>query len=188
MNVTYEHKPAMTFIGFSTSIRPEEGYQKCPEFWDKEYTQKYARLWKTMKPENSVEKAILENGVGLFAICDEKEGSFEYWIAGLYQGGEVPEGLKLYTFPASEWAMFSARGPLPASLQTLNAQIWQEWYPDEGRKYMGNGNAMLEVYIPGDMQSPDYECGIWVPICRTEEQDEYEAAEIVSTMMVTGIL
>ena len=25
MNVTYEHKPAMTFIGYSTSIRPE-GY------------------------------------------------------------------------------------------------------------------------------------------------------------------
>ena len=41
MNVRYEHKPAMTFISFSTSIRPEEGYQKCPEFWDKEYSQKY---------------------------------------------------------------------------------------------------------------------------------------------------
>ena len=82
MNVTYEYKPAMTFIGFSTSIRPEEGYQK----------------------------------------------------------------------------------------------------------YMGNENAMLEVYSPGDMKSPDYECGIWVPICRPEEQEEYETAEIVSTMMVTGIL
>ena len=44
MKVTYEHKPAMTFIGFSTSIRPEEGYQKCPEFWDREYARKYARL------------------------------------------------------------------------------------------------------------------------------------------------
>lgn len=49
MKVTYEHKPAMTFIGFSTSIRPEEGYQKCPEFWDKEYAQKYARLWQTIE-------------------------------------------------------------------------------------------------------------------------------------------
>ena len=93
MNVTYEHRPAMTFIGFSTSIRPEEGYQKCPEFWDKEYSQKYARLWQTMQPETPVEQAILENGIGMFAICDEKEGSFEYWIAGLYKGGQVPEGL-----------------------------------------------------------------------------------------------
>ena len=32
MRGTYEHKEAMTFIGFSTSIRPEEGYRKCPEF------------------------------------------------------------------------------------------------------------------------------------------------------------
>ena len=44
MNVTYEHKPAMTFIGFSTSIRPEEGYQKCPEFWDREYAQPGLRM------------------------------------------------------------------------------------------------------------------------------------------------
>ena len=127
MKVTYEHKPAMTFIGFSTSIRPEEGYQKCPEFWDREYAQKYARLWQTMQPETAVEKAILENGVGLFAICDEKEGSFEYWI---YKGGEVPEGLMFYTFSESEWAMFSAKGPLPGSLQELNGR---SGIPPKGR-------------------------------------------------------
>lgn len=187
MNVTYEHKPAMTFIGFSTSIHPEEGYQKCPAFWDREYARKYARLWQTMQPETAVEKAILENGVGLFAICDEKEGSFEYWIAGLYKGGQVPEGLKLYTFPESDWAMFSAKGALPKSLQDLNTQVWPVWYPTEGQKYMGNGTAMLEVYSPGDMQSPDYECGIWVPICKREEEPD-KTAEIISAMMITGIL
>ena len=53
---------------------------------------------------------------------------------------------------------------------------------------MGNGNAMLEVYSPGDMQSPDYECGIWVPIGKRVGQNEQEAAEIVSTMTITGIL
>lgn len=188
MKITYEHKPTMTFIGYSTSIRPDEGYQKCPEFWEKEYSNKYAKLWQTMKPETPVEKAILKNSVGMFAICDEKDGFFEYWIAGLYNGGDVPEGLKLYTFPESDWAMFSAKGPLPYSLQALNTQVWQEWYPNEGRQYMGNGNAMLEVYSAGDMQSPDYECGIWVPICKHEEENEYEAAEIVSTMLTTGII
>lgn len=168
MNVKYEYKSAMIFIGFSTSISPEEGYIKCPEFWDKEYSQNYARLWQTMKPETQDEKAILENSIGMFAICDEKDGFFEYWIAGLYKGGEVPDGFKLYTFPESEWAMFSTKGPLPNSLQELNTKVWQEWYPNEGQKYMGNGNAMLEVYSAGNMQSPDYECGIWVPICRTK--------------------
>lgn len=166
MKIGYEHKKELTFIGYYTAIASDEGYQKCPEFWEREYSQKYAHLWQTMKPQTPIEQAILDNGIGMFAICNDKEGMFEYWIAGLYQGGEVPEGLALYTFPESEWAMFSAKGPLPDSLQALNTQVWQEWYPNEGRNYIGNGNAMLEVYSDGDMQSPDYECGIWVPICR----------------------
>lgn len=166
MKVNYEHKGELTFIGYHTAIAPDEGYQKCPEFWDKEYSQKYAHLWQTMKPQTPIEHAILDNGIGMFAICDDKEGMFEYWIAGLYQGGDVPEGLELYTFPESEWAMFSAKGSLPDSLQALNTQVWQEWYPNEGHNYIGNGNAMLEVYTDGDMQSPEYECGIWVPVCR----------------------
>ena len=164
MNVTYEKKAAMTFIGYHTEIRPEEGYQKCPEFWDKEYATKYARLWQTMQPENAVEKAILENGIGMYAICADAEDCFSYWIAGLYQGGEVPEGLELYSFPASEWAVFTTRGPIPESLQTLNTAVWQEWLPNEGQKRNANGTATLEVYSAGDPRSPDYESGIWVPV------------------------
>ena len=166
MNVTYEKKNAMTFIGYHTEIRPEEGYQKCPEFWNKEYAVKYARLWQTMKPENAVEKAILENRIGMFGICADGKDSFTYWIAGLYQGGEVPEGLELYTFPESEWAVFTAKGPIPASIQELNTAVWQEWYPNEGQKYHPDGTATLEIYSEADMQSPDYEFGIWVPIKR----------------------
>ena len=166
MNVTYVHKPELTLIGFSATIRPEEGYVKCPEFWEREYTRKFACLWQTMQPGTPLEKAILENGVGMFAICEEKADCFEYWIAGLYQGGEVPEGMKLYSFPEGDWAMFSAKGPLPGSLQSLNTSVWQEWYPNEGQQYMGTGKAALEVYSAGDMQRPDYECGIWVPVCR----------------------
>ena len=97
------------------------------------------------------ENAICENGIGMFAICAEKEGCFEYWIAGLYQGGEVPEGMKLYSFPEGDWAMFSAKGPLPGSLQSLNTSVWQEWYPNEGQQYMGTGKAALEGFcdVPG---------------------------------------
>ena len=84
--------------------------------------------------------------------------------------------------------MFSAKAPLPSSLQELNTKVWQEWYPKEGQKYMGNGNAMLEVYSSGDIQSLDYECGIWVPVCKTIVQSEQEAAEIVSIMTITGLL
>ena len=33
MNVTYEHKKGLTFIGFHTEIAPDEGYQKPLGIW-----------------------------------------------------------------------------------------------------------------------------------------------------------
>ena len=163
MNAIYEHKNKLTFIGFHTEITPDEGYKKCPEFWDKEYAEKYARLWQTMKPETSVEAAILENGIGMYAICAENENGFSYWIAGLYKGGDVPEGLELFTFPESDWAIFTAKGPIPQSLQTLNTQVWNEWAPTVRQMYE-IGTSSLEIYSAMDPRSPEYECGIWVPI------------------------
>lgn len=38
-------------------IAPDEGYKKCPEFWDKEYAEKYAKLWQTMNPETEIYSA-----------------------------------------------------------------------------------------------------------------------------------
>lgn len=48
--------------------------------------------------------------------------------------------------------------------------------------------AMLEVYSPGDMQSPDYECGIWVPICRVPDKGEQKMVETVASATLPGIL
>ena len=73
-----------------------------------------------------MEQALLENRIGRFAICEQKADCFEYWIAGLYRGSAVPEGLKLYRFP-----------------QTLNTYIWKTWYPAEGQQVVGNGAAAL---------------------------------------------
>ena len=39
----YKMKPGLVYVGFSTLIRMEEGYTRCPEFWDVEYSRKYAR-------------------------------------------------------------------------------------------------------------------------------------------------
>lgn len=164
MNVSYESKEAMTFIGFHTEIAPEEGYRKCPEFWEKEFKAKYARLWRTMKPETPAEEAILANGIGMYAICTDADGRCTYWIAGLYRGGAVPEGLELYTFPKGGWAVFTAKGPIPETLQALNTAVWRDWMPAEGRKRGADGTATLETYSAGDPHSPGYECGIWVPL------------------------
>ena len=164
MEAAYEKHEEMTFIGFHTEIPSGEGYLKCPEFWQQAFSAKYERLFKTGRPETAAEAAVLENGIGAFAICVDGETRFTYWIAGIYRGGDVPEGFGLYTIPAGEWAVFSAKGPLPGSLQTLNTAVWREWFPEEGKRRGADGRVTLEVYGVGDPASPDYECAILVPL------------------------
>jgi Uncharacterized protein conserved in bacteria len=100
----------------------------------------------------------------MFAICSESENGFDYWIAGMYQGGDVPEGLELYTFPTSDWAVFTTKGPIPDSLQALNTWVWQEWFPGEGADPHADGSTTVEAYYDGDPRSPDYESDIWVSL------------------------
>lgn len=164
MHAAYEHSPALTFIGFSTVIAPDEGYEKCPAFWDEAFNKRFARLFHTMRPETPLEQAVLDNQIGMFAICADEIDRFTYWIAGLYRGGAVPEGLSLFTCPESDWAVFSAKGALPASLQTLNAAIIRDWFPTEGKAHGASPDLMIEYYSPGDPRSPDYMCGIRIPV------------------------
>lgn len=162
--VRYERKPEVKFIGFARTFRVNEGYLKCPEFWD-ELNQKYADLWKTKAPKDDVEKAVLENSVGMFAVCiNNGDKDFEYLIAGPYRGGAVPEGMKIVSYPESDWAVFSAKGALPASLQSLNTYVWESWLPTEGVTRKADVSIDVEYYPMGNPQSEDYECSIWMPV------------------------
>ena len=113
MKVVYEHKRAMTLIGFSKRIRQSEGYVQCPVFWT-DYARRYTRLWQGAEPENAQEQAVLDNAIGQYALCVmDGPDEFEYVIAGDYRGGEVPEGMKLYTLPESEYAVFTGAARCP---------------------------------------------------------------------------
>ena len=68
-----------------------------------------------MQPETPVEKAILENRMSLFAICDEQDSVFEYWIAGLYRSGDIPEGLRLAHLSGGRLGDVLLRGDFPAA-------------------------------------------------------------------------
>lgn len=165
----FEEKGALTFIGYHTLVVPEEAYRACAAFWDRAYMQRYARLWQTMVAQGPVEEAILANGIGTYALCLDAGGPdapFEYWIAGLWRGGEVPSGLALHTFPEQTWATFTTTGPIPQSLQALTTYVFDEWLPTEGARWRADVRASVEAYGVGDPSSADYESGIWVPLGR----------------------
>lgn len=81
-------------------------------------------------------------------------------IAGICNGRNVPDGMKLFEFPESDWEIFSAKGALPNSLQQLNTDVWQKWYISDGQEYEPTSNATVEYYSEGNNCADDYECGI----------------------------
>ena len=153
-------------IGFQKVFDGETSYEEIPKYWD-EICEKYANnVYAGNAPANPYEQAIVDNSIGEYGICidDIGEGKFRYLIAGKYTGGEVPEGMVLYEFPKSDWAIFNCIGPLPEALQSVNTQIFKEWLPGNP-EYELDGNANVEWYDRvGDQKDPDYHSAIWIPV------------------------
>jgi AraC family transcriptional regulator len=154
-------------IGFQKEFDYETAYEKIPAFWD-EICEKYAaNVYAGNPPANAYEKALVENCIGEYGVCidDIGGGKFRYLIAGRYAGGDVPEGMALYEFPAGEWAVFDCIGPMPDALQSVNTRIFREWLPGNP-DYELCGNANVEWYdcVNGEKTDPDYRSAIWVPV------------------------
>ena len=161
MDFKIEEMKNLKVIGFFRDIPFDKGYELCPRFWD-EIREKYISK---LDDGSEISKAIKENGIGEFGVCidENKDGTFRYMVAGIYKGGEVPEGMIVKEFEDMLWAKFTCIGPLPGALQSLNTKVWNEWVPN-CTKYDLLGNANLEWYSKGDIHANDYEAGIWLPI------------------------
>ena len=154
-------------IGFVKEFDYENAHQEIPKFWD-EICEKYAtNVYAGNEPANPYEKAIIDHCIGEYGVCiDDIDGDrFRYLVAGKYSGGEVPEGMVVYEFPRSEWAVFDCIGPIPDSLQSLNTRIFKEWLPGNP-DYELCGNANVEWYdcINGEKTDKDYHSAIWIPV------------------------
>ena len=154
-------------IGFQKEFSYENAYAEIPKFWD-EICEKYAaNVYAGNAPANPYEQALVDNCIGEYGVCiDDLCGDrFRYLIAGKYTGGEVPEGMALYEFPRSDWAVFDCVGPMPETLQSLNTRIFREWLPGNP-DYELAGNANVEWYdcLNGEKTDPDYHAAIWLPV------------------------
>lgn len=169
MKCTISKMFGMRLIGFEKEFSMENSYEEIPKWWD-EICEKYAKnVYAGNPPANAYEKALIDNCIGEFAVCIDDIGGnkFRYLIAGKYSGGDVPEGMALYEFPAGEWAVFDCIGPIPEAFQALNTRIFKEWLPGN-TEFELSGNATVEWYDPikGEKKDPDYHSAIWIPVKR----------------------
>ena len=169
MNFNVEKMENLRLIGFKKKIPMENGFELCPKFWDKIKAEYLVFLCKGKKPENDIEHAIVECNIGMYGVCIESEddtGSFNYYIAGNYDGRPVPEGLEVVEIPEATWAKFKAIGPLPSSLQSLNSRIFGEWLP--GNKEYDLAFPTNIEYYSAEENSPNCESGIWLPVIKKD--------------------
>lgn len=158
-------------IGFERVFDGETSYVEIPKFWD-EIREKYAaRVWSgesaaaDVIPANAIEKTIVDNNIGEYGVCvdDIGDGKFRYIVAGLYKGGEVPEGMTLYELPDFDWAIFDCYGPCPKALQEVNTKIFKEWLPGNP-DFEFPGRLNIEWYGEEDPSASDYHSAVWIPV------------------------
>lgn len=156
-------------IGFPKVFGIDGAYREIPEFWDEICAKYAANVYAGNPPANPQEKALVDNCIGEYGVCidDAGDGKYRYLIAGKYTGGDVPEGMALYEFPAGEWAVFDCVGPVPEVMPEVNTRIFKEWLPGNPDWEL-SGNATIEWYdcIHGEKTDPDYHSAIWIPVKR----------------------
>ncbi|ALS28529.1 AraC family transcriptional regulator [Paenibacillus sp. 32O-W] len=153
-----EEKEAFTVVGkaMHCTCQDNEHTRQIPKFWEDSHRDgTIARL-----------NAVSADGVLLGVMTDMQPGKeeFTYMIASRTDQASVADGLDARTIPASTWAIFTAVGPIPETIQSLFGRIYQEWFPATG--YEHAGTPEMEVYPPGDVAAEDYRCEVWIPIVK----------------------
>lgn len=158
MKYSMVDKEAFQVVGVKReySYADGENHREIPKFWD------------DVNANGTSDRLFqLNNGPvkGVLGICVDKNETqakqMEYWIASASEG-QVPEGFDSFEIPASKWAVFEVRGPMPDTMQNAWKQIFSEWFPSSG--YEHAGTPELEVYSDEDPFSPECYSEIWIPV------------------------
>jgi AraC family transcriptional regulator len=73
--------------------------------------------------------------------------------------------LTLFDIPAHTWAVFTAKGTLNQKVHPITqtmTRVLTEWLPNSTYELIKGID--LETYGPGDTQSDDYICELWLPV------------------------
>jgi predicted transcriptional regulator YdeE len=168
-------------IGMAKKIAFNEAKDECPKFWG-EYVETIIKpVVFEKKAPNAFQKAALDNGVGEFGLCTCdipnhncatcaeqnfgacKSNTFTYVIGGEYKGGEVPEGMKLFPIKSGKWIKMYFEGGMKA-FQEQYTKFHKEWIPAHPEYKWAKNSSCLEWYCGTDIQSPDYQCGVMMPL------------------------
>ena len=168
-------------IGMVKEIAFCKGQEECPKFWG-EYVERIIKpVFMEHKAPDAFQQAAIDNGVGEFGLCTCdipnhncatcweanfgacSKNTFTYVIGGIYKGGGVPEGMKLFPIHSGKWLKMHFEGGMKA-FQEQYQMFYKEWLPQHSEFHCPNNAMTMEWYNGTDIESPDYQCGVMMPL------------------------
>lgn len=148
-------KESFPIIGIElrTTTRDGMNFIEISQFWEK--VLKKGPIAKI--PDRKSPDAIL-------GICMdfESDGSFSYVIGAEVTSTEnTPDDMVCRTIPGAKYAVFTARGKMPDSIQDVTKYIYQKWLPNSevqransadfelyDERFNAEENAEVDIYVP----------------------------------------
>jgi AraC family transcriptional regulator len=161
MNFRIVKKDSFKIIGLkgmSSSIA-EEGDTLDP-LWRNFMDKHDIRLWNKGGESSYYQDPLWQVG----AYWNESHNGETPCIIGAELGDNKPiAGMDIEEIAASTWAVFTITSPPAIAADEIYARIKTEWFPTSS--YSRNPKIQnLEIYPPGDANSPDYQWQIWMPV------------------------
>ncbi|MGF2614837.1 AraC family transcriptional regulator [Rossellomorea vietnamensis] len=142
----------VTGVGKRMSTANGENHKEIPKFWDE--------VNRNGKANEIVEAADAKEILGFCMEFDHAKEEFTYFIgAGTVKEQDKFEAKRI---PAATYAVFESVGAMPHAIQNVWERVFSEWFPSTG--YEHAGGPEFELYPPGDVNSEEYRCEVWIPI------------------------
>ena len=119
---------------------------------------------KALKQISNVEPIGLLSASVNFAEGRAEGSELDHYI-GVASDKPHDDTWDMLTVPASTWAIFTARGKFPETLQNVWGRIYSEWLPISGYE-ISKGPEMLWNESK-DTSLPDYHSEIWIPVVKS---------------------
>lgn len=156
MNYKIVEKEGFKVIGVGKRISTSNGEnnKEIPKFWEEVNGKGLNREISEAAESNDI--------LGFCMEFDHPNEEFTYFIGA--ETDEAQGTFEVKEIPAATYAVFESIGAMPHAIQNVWQRIYSEWFPSTGYKHCGGPE--FELYPPGDVDSEDYRCEVWIPIMK----------------------
>ncbi len=130
-----------------------------------------AAMWQSLTMDDIQELKQLSNvePMGLLSVSTNfsegrREGGALDQYIGVATDKEDHDRWESLQIPAFTWAVFTASGPFPQTLQNIWGRIYSEWFPTSGYESIEGPEILWNE--GKDVDSPNFKSEIWIPVIK----------------------